>query len=134
MIDLNSHPSSKPVVNEDGVLPLINIVFLLLIFFMLAGQMLSPSALQVDPVKTIRPSSDQRPELTVSMDQQGALALNGEAISLAKLLIYCQQTQPLKVYIKADQASLANEVLHLARQLQANQAHQVLLLTESLPQ
>lgn len=134
MIDFNGQPFSKPVVNEDGVLPLINIVFLLLIFFMLAGHMLSPSALQVEPVETIRPSSDQWPELTVSMDQQGTLALNGEAISLANLLIYCQRAQPPMVYIKADQASLANEVLNLAKQLQANQTPQVLLLTESLPQ
>ena len=71
--------------NDDNVIPLINIVFLMLIFFMLAGQITSTDALQVMP-----PSSEiQAPTITLEyellMDADGTLALNNQLVSPTEL-------------------------------------------------
>jgi len=66
----------------EPVVPLINVVFLLLIFFMLAGTLRSSPTLDVRPPAlaqgTDREPSRERAELEV--DSQGRLALDGEAV------------------------------------------------------
>ena len=70
---------------EENILPLINIVFLLLIFFMVAGALHTRAPFEVDPPGTEN-ATDSNPRsdlLAVSAD--GRLALGGEAIDDATL-------------------------------------------------
>lgn len=61
--------------------PLIDIVFLLLVFFMLTAHFVEERALDVDLPKTEATSAEkERPQAEILIDQDGALWLNGEMV------------------------------------------------------
>ena len=65
--------------DDERVLPLINMVFLLLIFFMLAGKLTAEQMKIEPPLSTSQdPSSPQA--VTLSMDAQGRLFLNARRV------------------------------------------------------
>lgn len=75
----NSGVRRKP--NEDDrILPLINIVFLLLIFFMVAGKLTTSDPFQVDPVKSNSSTPGSASELLVLVGSDGKLAIDGVAV------------------------------------------------------
>ena len=61
--------------------PLIDVVFLLLIFFMLTSSFAPPS-LPLKLPSAAGENSTVRERLTVSVDAQGAIAIDGEGVSL----------------------------------------------------
>ncbi|KDE39989.1 MAG: ExbD/TolR family protein [Nitrincola lacisaponensis] len=71
--------------NDDNVIPLINIVFLMLIFFMLAGQITSTDALQVMPPSSETQAPTVPLELELLMDAEGTLAFNNQRITSEEL-------------------------------------------------
>jgi biopolymer transport protein TolR len=72
--------------DEDArVLPLINIVFLLLIFFMITGHMSAQAPFELVPVQSESGSRPQAEELTVFMGADGRLAVDGNALTLQEL-------------------------------------------------
>ncbi len=67
------------------IAPLIDIVFLLLVFFMLTSTFIVPEAIELElPESKSAEVMDITP-IVVSLNQTGQLALNGESISLEKL-------------------------------------------------
>ncbi len=65
--------------------PLIDVVFLLLVFFMLTSTFLVPEAIELElPTSKTASNSEQLP-IVISSDASGQLRLNGEAVDLAKL-------------------------------------------------
>lgn len=67
------------------IAPLIDIVFLLLVFFMLTSTFLVPEAIELElPESTTSVPSEDRP-IIVSLSKAGELALNGEGIKLEQL-------------------------------------------------
>ena len=66
--------------DDQRVLPLINMVFLLLIFFMLAGT-LTAEQTKIEPPRSTSQNSTSSQAVTLSMDAQGHLFLNGEVVS-----------------------------------------------------
>tara|TARA_R110001592_G_scaffold357416_1_gene660574 strand:+ start:135770 stop:136180 length:411 start_codon:yes stop_codon:yes gene_type:complete len=70
---------------EDNMVPMINIVFLLLIFFMIAGQIQSRGNSQLKlPVSTLGIKAEPG-ELQLELDQSSQLTLNGQVLSLEEL-------------------------------------------------
>lgn len=67
--------------NDDNVIPLINIVFLMLIFFMLAGQITSTDVLNVMPPTSETQAPTTTMEFEVLMDAEGSIALNNQTIT-----------------------------------------------------
>ncbi|MBO9509402.1 biopolymer transporter ExbD [Thalassospira sp. A3_1] len=70
-----------------GLTPLIDVVFILLIFFMLASSFLDWKGFEMSVTVTdgqARSSSDVRP-VTVNVDANGGLSLNGEAVPISNL-------------------------------------------------
>lgn len=65
--------------DDERVLPLINMVFLLLIFFMLAGRLTAEQTTIEPPLSTSRDSSSPQ-AVTLSMDAEGRLFLNAEMV------------------------------------------------------
>lgn len=66
--------------------PLIDVVFLLLIFFMVTTTFTASSAIPIDlPSASSESSSAKDLTLTVSISRQGQIALNGEVLSLEQL-------------------------------------------------
>jgi len=67
------------------IAPLIDIVFLLLVFFMLTSTFMVPEAIELElPESSSATVTDITP-IIVSLDQTGRLALNGERIELEQL-------------------------------------------------
>ena len=56
---------SRPKTSEEGVLPLINVVFLLLIFFMLAGRLASVDPFRTEPPLSASEGLTQKHEMVV---------------------------------------------------------------------
>lgn len=115
---------------EENILPLINIVFLLLIFFMVAGALHTRAPFEVDPPGTEN-ATDSNPRsdlLAVSAD--GRLALGGEAIddaTLAERLAARPDDAPMQ--IKAHAGVSARRVTELLGVMREAGIAKVRLLT-----
>ena len=119
--------------DDQRVLPLINMVFLLLIFFMLAG---TPAAEQVkiEPPLSINQDPSSPQAVTLSMDAQGRLFLNGEMapqdnlkLALAPYPEAGSTDAPL--VLRAAAAAGAAEVVAVMSRLRAAGIEQLQLLT-----
>jgi len=67
------------------IAPLIDIVFLLLVFFMLTSTFMVPEAIELElPESSSAIATDTTP-IIVSLNQQGQLALNDQSIKLEQL-------------------------------------------------
>lgn len=105
---------------DDNILPLINVVFLLLIFFMLAGSMHVGAPFRVNPPATANARDvDTRPGV-LAVGADGQLALGGELVDKAELrkrLAARSLDKPLQIKADADLlASKLSGLLELARQ------------------
>lgn len=69
--------SRRPASSEDRLLPLINVVFLLLVFFMLAGRLASSDPFRIEPPHSLTLARPEGRELTVLMGADGRFALGG---------------------------------------------------------
>ena len=94
---------SRPKGSEERTLPLVNVVFLLLIFFMLSGQLAA-----VDPFQTVPPQSaseGQTPprQFVVHLGADGRLAVDGEIMNeIALGRVLAQHGGSPAVRLKAD--------------------------------
>jgi len=67
------------------IAPLIDIVFLLLVFFMLTSTFMVPEAIELALPESSSASAMDTTAIIVSLNQTGELALNGESIELKQL-------------------------------------------------
>ncbi len=70
--------------SDDGLIPMINIVFLLLVFFMVAGAVKSVEPLDIEPPESAQ-SGDQSAAHVVHVAADGLLALDGHVLSETEL-------------------------------------------------
>lgn len=115
---------------EDSLLPLINLVFLLLMFFIVAGQ-LTDTALPELPTMTASEAGEQ-PEADLVITPEGQLLAANEPVSpeeLAGALPAVEDLeQPLR--IAAAGVTAMTELETLFRQLEELGYDEVILLTE----
>jgi biopolymer transport protein ExbD len=124
-------PRTPRADSEQSIMPLINIVFLLLIFFMVAGQLT-----QSDPVPLDPPVSRSEAEVDLHpgrflVDKTGRIFHLGEEVakdSLAQLAVSLSADHE-ELLVKADLASPTGEVLKVISTLRAAGAGKVRLLT-----
>ncbi len=76
--------SSRPR-SDDGVVPLINIVFLLLIFFLIAGTLTPRSDIRVDHARTSESPATRPPSDAIYVSQAGFISWRGQALEAARL-------------------------------------------------
>lgn len=74
----NQSPRRKN--DDERILPLINVVFLLLIFFMIAGQLSATDPFHVSPPASISETKLDNKELIILVGNNGKLALDGETM------------------------------------------------------
>jgi|AntRauTorcE11898_2_1112593.scaffolds.fasta_scaffold03335_7 biopolymer transport protein ExbD len=73
--------------SEDNVLPLINIVFLLLIFFMIAGALSTRPPFELQPPRAeAAPSTPAPATAGIAIADDGRIAFRGEEIALDALV------------------------------------------------
>ena len=120
----------------DTMLPLINIVFLLMVFFMLVGSLAPSEALEIEPARSqeLTPADEGHRSLVIAAD--GRLAIGGEVFGLGQLPAHAatwrarHAGEPLEV--KADAALEAQAVVSILETLRDAGITQVRLLAANL--
>lgn len=103
--------SSAPV---DSTIPLINIAFLLMAFFMLIGRMDATAPFQVLPPESAAGTALPQGGATVSVSAEGNLALDGVPAEAAEVLDSLSEGSPALVRINAHAYAELAHVLPLA--------------------
>ena len=109
--------------------PLIDVVFQLLIFFMLSSSFLTPS-LRLDLPKAVSQDERKPEQIIVSVDQTGKIFLNTKAVSMEELkpslMERLAKDSEKSIHLRGDQAMPYRffvEVMDLARQAGARHIH-----------
>jgi len=102
---------------DDNLIPLINIVFLMLIFFMVAGHISESDPIKVQPPGSVSEQQSELKPLTVVISTEGEIAVGQEQVSEQELAAAITQQfeqaddpQAFRLLVKVD-ANLAVEKL-----------------------
>ena len=125
----------RPRNDEERILPLINVVFLLLIFFMLAGRLSASDPFDVDPAQSRSEGPAESPEMLVLVGADGRLALDGDIMdeialgtAVAKRLADGSTAAP-RIRLKADGGAQADRVVAVMELLREAGVEMLNLLT-----
>ena len=120
---------------EPSIVPLVNIVFLLLIFFMLVGQLTPPEAMVIQPpVSSGGRTAESQREVIILIAANGSLALNEtemeEDLLLSTMSKWISEDPSLRVEIKADAKIDAVRLIRMMEFLRDVGVKKLSLLTE----
>lgn len=124
---------SRQLDEDEPILPLINVVFLLLIFFMIAGTFQSMPPLDIEPAAANAGEAQETAAPAIAMDARGTIAIGERVIGLDGFEDAWRQqirgnTQD-RVRVYADGALEANRLVELMEKLRALGVQNVQLLT-----
>jgi biopolymer transport protein ExbD len=117
----------------ENTIPLINVVFLLLIFFMLAGRLSQPEPFGVTPPQSASQQQPGEQDTVVYVGADGTLALGREKLPLSELpgaLAAARGESDQPVRLKADAEAEANRVIRVMETLKKAGITQVVVLTK----
>jgi len=116
-------PDRRPDQSEERILPLINVVFLLLIFFMIAGSLSVAEPFEVAPPESRSEGAHDAEGVMILMSADGHLALDGEplpeAALLARLEARLADGRQTPITLKADGDAPANRLVRFTHALYA---------------
>ncbi len=102
---------------QDRLIPLVNIVFLLLAFFMIAGTIRAADTLAIEPPRAAGTGRLEPQNLTLYVSRDGALALEKRRVSINRALSdikrWLARDPDGELEIKADRAVKAGVILPL---------------------
>lgn len=123
---------------DESLLPLINIVFLMLIFFMIAGQLTVSELIKIQPPTSEQQLALQEHDAVLLVPAMGKLALQDALIeadvlteSLKQKITESNDPQSFKLLVKADATVLASELTDLLKQVRAAGILKVSLASQS---
>lgn len=120
---------------DAGILPLTNVIFLLLLFFMLVGHLAAPHARAIHPPNSEAKQQAPTTGILVQLSADGGLAVDGSPIDLAGLhnaVAGRLQANPgASVRLLADGQVAATQVVAVMQSLRAAGANKLRLLTTS---
>lgn len=123
----------RPRNDEERILPLINVVFLLLIFFMLAGRIAASDPFDITPPRSASESQAGPRDMLVLVDGEGRLALDGEVMDEARLAETVAERvvgqEQVRVRLKADSRAEAAGVVAVMEILREAGVERLKLLT-----
>ncbi len=126
---------ARPPPSDARILPLINIVFLLLIFFMLAGRFAFHDPFRITPPRSGSERAAAGRDLLVLVAADGRLGLNGEVMEPAALKSALarrlSRDGAREVHIMADSRGEARQVVAVMQLLRESGAEKLHLLTLS---
>lgn len=119
--------------DDERILPLINVVFLLLIFFMLAGQFSAADPFRIVPPQSLGEGQVAVEELVVQVAAEGQLALDGvileDSALKAAMADRLAGREGMKIRLKADGEAPALRVVAVMEVLREAGVEKVQLLT-----
>ena len=119
-----------------NLVPLINIVFLLLIFFMLSGTLSKKYLFEVDPPLSYTGSNAESPEITILIRDDNKISLDDKIIPLNNLEAYL--TSLLKninieeVLIKADGNASSGTLSKVIRMIRNTGIKRAAIVTKNI--
>lgn len=116
----------------ETVLPLINIVFLLLIFFMLAGTFIKPDLFEIKIPEANIDKSAERNQMIISMNDRKEFAVGKTQYSeseLVEMIKSVNNTKNLIVQLKADHNVQSQDLINAMEMLGSTGLTSVRLLT-----
>ena len=125
-------PKRRVADEDQRILPLINVVFLLLIFFMIAGQLSKTEALKIDPPVSDSGQKTSDTPLQIVVGADGRIVVAGTDVALGDLRDHLQSLREdlaSPVSVKADASVDAVTVIWILDLLKASGATKVNLMT-----
>ena len=123
-------PGGNPV--GDAILPLIDVVFFLLIFFMLVGRMDATAPFDVTPPQATIGKALPAGGATLVIASDGRIALDGlereRAAAVSELSEAIGASPELRIRVQADGAAPLRHVLPLVAELEAAGAKDIVLV------
>lgn len=120
--------------SELSVVPLVNVAFLLLIFFMMVGRVASPDVLDVELPLSVSGKDDTGQTVRIILARDGRLALDHVVVSeseLSERVARIVANQPVATFeIKADAQIEAVRMIKIMERLQAAGVKELTLVTE----
>jgi len=121
--------------NTPNLVPLINIVFLLLIFFMLTGTLSKKDFFEVTPPKSNTSASAEAPELVILISKENIIALDNELINIDKLEMLLSRELKNKdieeVLIKTDGNAKSGTLSQVIKHIRNAGIKRVAIVTQS---
>lgn len=120
---------------EENVVPMINVIFLLLLYFMIAGNLSPDTDVPVAPPVSASESALPRHLPELAIDADGQLFLAGRALTTEALAgrLLVDGVPPEAVRIRADQAAAAGVLTAAIDALSAIGVQQLVLVTVREP-
>jgi biopolymer transport protein ExbD len=116
-------PTHEPKRLREPIGPLVDVVFLLLVFFLLAGNLEPPPPIEVNPPESESYEAQDRGPLRILLDAEGRIAFDGKVLSreglAAAIGARALFDEPRSAQVEADSLAPAGEVLALLKQLRA---------------
>lgn len=123
----------RPKSDDERILPLINVVFLLLIFFMLAGKLSATDPIEISPPHSGSEGAVEARELVIAMGADGQLAFDGTLIEddalEAAVAGRLTGAPPPQVWLKADSGADSIQVIAVMEILREAGVERLKLLT-----
>ena len=127
------HNAQKTTSIDDRIMPLINIVFLLLIFFLVAGVIKDVEPVDVDPPASVAEAESDEADLTIFIAQNGQLALGDQLLDeddfTAQLNAAISAQPDQSVRIVADKEIDSTKVIEVLETLRTAGSSRVKLTT-----
>ena len=119
-----------------NLVPLINIVFLLLIFFMLSGTLSKKDLFEVDPPLSYTGSNAETPEMTILIRNDNNISLDDKIIPLNNLEAYLTSLLKDKsieeVLIKADGNASSGTLSKVIRMIRNTGIKRAAIVTKNI--
>lgn len=119
--------------DDDRILPLINVVFLLLIFFMVVGSLSASDPFPIEPLRSVNGEAGDPKDIVLLIGADGRLALDGEQIEpagLSEAIARRLEAAPHpEVHMKADGGAEATAVVAVMETLRTAGIERVRLMT-----
>lgn len=116
------------------VLPMVNVVFLLLIFFMLVGRVGPKQELEISPPLSESGQADSGRPLRVEINRSGVIAFDGKVIDTTELIVVVtdllRQDPSTQLQLKADAGLDANILIRIMETLRLIGVAKLTLVTE----
>lgn len=126
-----ANPLRKPrsPTRREPTIALINIVFLMLIFFLIAGTIAAPLSSDLKLVNTADLDGAEPPDALV-LSSEGALSFQGDPISPAEYVAGLSQAERATVRLVPDRAAAAADLVRIGAELRNAGALSVRIVTE----
>lgn len=136
--------NSRRLGDDDNLVPLINVVFLMLIFFMVAGNISQQDGEVLNPVQSETEAPLEDAPLQLVITKSGRILLNNRLLKIEQLQQSIRQAQELlpvlsaldgktlELQLKVDAAYPVGELRHIMREVHAAGVSRLVLVTQQV--